>query len=39
MDEFIVYAQRYPCVVFVRKDKIARLALASPMTIRKEEFA
>ena len=39
MDEFIVYAQRHPGVVFMRKDEIARFALSSPTTIREGEFA
>lgn len=39
MDEFIAYALRHPGVVFMRKDEIARFAIASPMTIREGEFA
>jgi peptidoglycan/xylan/chitin deacetylase (PgdA/CDA1 family) len=39
LDDFIAYAQRHPGVVFLRKDEIARFALASPMTIREGEFA
>jgi peptidoglycan/xylan/chitin deacetylase (PgdA/CDA1 family) len=34
LEEFIVYAQNYPGVVFMRKDEIARFALSSPQTIR-----
>jgi peptidoglycan/xylan/chitin deacetylase (PgdA/CDA1 family) len=34
LEEFIVYAQSNPGVVFMRKDEIARLALSSPQTIR-----
>ena len=34
IEDFIVYAQKHPGVVFMRKDEIARFALASPMTIR-----
>ncbi len=36
MEEFIIYAQRRPGVVFLRKDEIARFALSSSMTIREE---
>jgi hypothetical protein len=39
MDEFIAYAQSHPGVVFMRKDEIARFALASPLTIREGDFA
>jgi hypothetical protein len=39
MDEFIAYAQSHPGVVFMRKDEIARFALASPLTIREGNFA
>jgi peptidoglycan/xylan/chitin deacetylase (PgdA/CDA1 family) len=39
MDEFIAYAKTHPGVVFMRKDEIARFALASPTTIREGEFA
>ena len=39
LDDFIAYAQRHPGVVFMRKDEIARFALASPLTIREGEFA
>jgi peptidoglycan/xylan/chitin deacetylase (PgdA/CDA1 family) len=34
IEDFIVYAQRHPGVVFLRKDEIARFALASPLTVR-----
>jgi peptidoglycan/xylan/chitin deacetylase (PgdA/CDA1 family) len=34
LEEFIVYAQKNPGVVFMRKDEIARFALSSPQTIR-----
>ena len=34
LEEFIVYAQSHPGVVFMRKDDIARFALSSPQTIR-----
>jgi len=34
LEEFIVYAQSRPGVVFMRKDEIARFALSSPQTIR-----
>ena len=34
IEEFIVYAQSNPGVVFMRKDEIARFALSSPQTIR-----
>jgi len=34
LEEFIVYAQNHPGVVFMRKDEIARFALSSPQTIR-----
>jgi hypothetical protein len=34
LEEFIVYAQNHPGVVFLRKDEIARFALSSPQTIR-----
>jgi peptidoglycan/xylan/chitin deacetylase (PgdA/CDA1 family) len=39
IEDFIVYAQRKPGVVFLRKDQIARFALASPLTVREGEFA
>jgi peptidoglycan/xylan/chitin deacetylase (PgdA/CDA1 family) len=32
LEEFIVYAQQQPGVVFLRKDEIARFALDSPLT-------
>lgn len=38
LEEFIIYAQRRPGVVFSRKDDIARFALASSITPREEEF-
>jgi len=34
LEEFIVYAQSNPGVVFKRKDEIARFALSSPQTVR-----
>jgi peptidoglycan/xylan/chitin deacetylase (PgdA/CDA1 family) len=34
LEEFIVYVQNHPGVVFMRKDDIARFALSSPQTIR-----
>jgi len=34
LEEFIVYAQDHPGVVFMRKDEIAHFALSSPQTIR-----
>jgi peptidoglycan/xylan/chitin deacetylase (PgdA/CDA1 family) len=34
LEEFIVYAQNNPGVVFMRKDEIARFALSSSQTIR-----
>jgi hypothetical protein len=34
LDDFIVYAQSHSGVVFMRKDEIARFALASPLTVR-----
>jgi len=34
IEDFIVYAQRHPGVAFLRKDEIAKFALASPLTIR-----
>jgi peptidoglycan/xylan/chitin deacetylase (PgdA/CDA1 family) len=39
LEDFIAYAQRHPGVVFMRKDEIARFALASPLTIREGVFA
>jgi hypothetical protein len=38
-EDFIVYAQKHAGVVFMRKDEIAKFALASPMTIREGELA
>lgn len=35
LEEFIVYAQNNPGVVFMRKDQITRLALSSPLAIAK----
>ena len=34
LEEFIIYAQSHPGVVFMRKDEIARFALESPLTVR-----
>jgi peptidoglycan/xylan/chitin deacetylase (PgdA/CDA1 family) len=34
LEEFIVYAQKHPGAVFMRKDEIARFALSSPQTVR-----
>lgn len=39
LEEFIVYAQKHPGVVFVRKDEIARFALESPATPREGSLA
>ncbi len=39
LEEFIIYAQRRPGVVFMRKDEIARFALASSITPRDEDMA
>jgi|GraSoiStandDraft_30_1057271.scaffolds.fasta_scaffold53237_4 peptidoglycan/xylan/chitin deacetylase (PgdA/CDA1 family) len=39
LEEFIIYAQRRPGVVFLRKDEIAKFALASAITPREEEPA
>ncbi len=36
LEEFIIYAQRRPSVVFMRKDEIARFALASAITPKEE---
>jgi peptidoglycan/xylan/chitin deacetylase (PgdA/CDA1 family) len=36
LEEFIIYAQRRPGVVFMRKDEIARFALSSSVTPREE---
>jgi peptidoglycan/xylan/chitin deacetylase (PgdA/CDA1 family) len=35
LEEFIIYAQKHPGVVFIRKDQIARFALESPITHRR----
>jgi peptidoglycan/xylan/chitin deacetylase (PgdA/CDA1 family) len=37
LEEFLIYAQRRPGVVFMRKDEIARFALVSSITPREEE--
>jgi peptidoglycan/xylan/chitin deacetylase (PgdA/CDA1 family) len=37
LEEFIIYAQRRPGVVFMRKDEIANFALSSAMTPHQEE--
>jgi peptidoglycan/xylan/chitin deacetylase (PgdA/CDA1 family) len=37
LEEFIIYAQRRPGVVFMRKDEIANFALSSAITPREEE--
>ena len=34
LEEFIVYAEKQPAVVFLRKDQIARFALESSPTLR-----
>jgi hypothetical protein len=34
LEDFIIYAQSHPGVVFMRKDEIARFALESPLTVR-----
>lgn len=39
IEDFIVYAQRHPGVVFMRKEEIARYALSSPLTIREGDIA
>jgi peptidoglycan/xylan/chitin deacetylase (PgdA/CDA1 family) len=39
LEEFIVYAQKHPGVVFLKKEEIARFALANPQTIREGNFA
>jgi peptidoglycan/xylan/chitin deacetylase (PgdA/CDA1 family) len=36
-DEFLRYAKSHPGVIFMRKDDIARYALASPLTVREAE--
>jgi peptidoglycan/xylan/chitin deacetylase (PgdA/CDA1 family) len=38
LEDFILYAQRHPGVVFMKKYEIARFAMASPETIREGEF-
>lgn len=37
LEEFIIYAQRRPGVVFMRKDEIARFALATSVTPQEEQ--
>ena len=37
LEEFIIYAQRRPGVVFLRKDEIAKFALGSSLTPQEEE--
>ena len=37
LEEFIIHAQRRPGVVFMRKDEIAKFALASSITPQQEE--
>ena len=39
LEEFIVYAQKHPGVVFMRQDEIAEFALSSPLTIRDDGLA
>ena len=39
LEEFIIYAQRRPGVVFMRKDEIARFAMASSITPQEQEAA
>ena len=39
IEGFIIYGQRHPGVVFLRKDEITRFSLASPATIREGETA
>lgn len=39
LEDFIVYAQRHAGVVFMKKEEIARFAMASPQTIREGDFA
>lgn len=39
LEDFIVYAQRHPGVVFMKKDEIARFAASSPQTIREGALA
>src|SRR6266850_7729415 len=38
LEDFIVYAQKHPGVVFLRKDHIARFALESSATLREASF-
>lgn len=38
LEEFIIYAQRRPGVVFMRKDEIAKFVLSSAITRREEEY-
>ncbi|MEP7353110.1 MAG: polysaccharide deacetylase family protein [Acidobacteriota bacterium] len=38
IEDFIVYAQKHPGVVFLRKDEIAKFALESPQTIREGDL-
>ena len=38
LEDFIVYAQKQPGVVFLRKDQIARFALESSATLREGSF-
>jgi peptidoglycan/xylan/chitin deacetylase (PgdA/CDA1 family) len=39
IEDFIIYAQRHPGVVFLRKDEIAKFALASALTVRERGTA
>jgi hypothetical protein len=39
LEEFIIYAQRRPGVVFLRKDEIAKFVAGSAITLREEEPA
>jgi hypothetical protein len=39
IEEFITYAQSHPGTVFMRKDEIAKFALASPTTPRDGDFS
>lgn len=39
IEDFIKYAQSHPGTVFMRKDEIAKFALASPLTPRDGDFA
>jgi hypothetical protein len=38
LEQFIIYAQSHPGVAFIRKDEIARFALASPLTVRENKL-